>query len=540
MSGDVAGAGALGFPVPVPRRRAALFLAVLAAAQLAWGGLYVWRTSFVFEGERVFSLWDDAMISMTYARNLCEGHGLVWNAGGERVQGYTNLGPTLIMAALQTAPVARTHASLLVQLLALLLFASLPPLAWSAARDLFPESAAAPPLAAVSVAGSASLGIWSLQGSDVAFVAPWLLAGLALLAHGEATRGSWPRALLPWAALGPLLRPDAALCAGIVVAGALLLPGERVRSLVLGGLAIAGALAVYLAFGWLYYGDPLPNTWYLKATGVPRGEVLRTGWVVLSEWLPRLLPVLGLAAAGLALGPVRRSAWVGAALVATTLAWSVWIGGDWAPEWGNRFVAPMLPVLLALSAGGAACLVDRALARAGSRTRAFACAALALPLALLSSTAVALEEWYVPRQPTMYHAKLAGRYRLAVYLRAHTPPDTSVGVHWAGALVYFAQRPGVDVLGKSDRHIARLAVPHHFPGHSKWDWRYVVEEARPDVILRASRGLDKRDDFKRAYYAVVPPGGGMFYLRRDSVDKLHDPRARIRDLTQPLPWRKRS
>lgn len=41
---------------------------------------------------------DDAMISMTYARNLVRGCGLVWQCGGEKVEGYTNLGWVLYMA----------------------------------------------------------------------------------------------------------------------------------------------------------------------------------------------------------------------------------------------------------------------------------------------------------------------------------------------------------------------------------------------------------------------------------------------------------
>ncbi|MCF7847729.1 MAG: hypothetical protein K9M45_02675 [Kiritimatiellales bacterium] len=40
---------------------------------------------------------DDAFISFRYARNLCEGHGLVFNIG-ERVEGYTNFLWTLLMA----------------------------------------------------------------------------------------------------------------------------------------------------------------------------------------------------------------------------------------------------------------------------------------------------------------------------------------------------------------------------------------------------------------------------------------------------------
>ncbi|MDD9947529.1 MAG: hypothetical protein OXU20_41195 [Myxococcales bacterium] len=41
---------------------------------------------------------DDAYISLCYARNLVEGHGLVWNVG-ERVEGFSNLPWTLLFAA---------------------------------------------------------------------------------------------------------------------------------------------------------------------------------------------------------------------------------------------------------------------------------------------------------------------------------------------------------------------------------------------------------------------------------------------------------
>ena len=86
------------------RRQVALLFSILLPLLLVFGSLYIHRTSFVVNGQRVFSLWDDAMISMEYARNLSEGHGLVWNAGGERVWGFTNLGVTLTMALLHVLP----------------------------------------------------------------------------------------------------------------------------------------------------------------------------------------------------------------------------------------------------------------------------------------------------------------------------------------------------------------------------------------------------------------------------------------------------
>ena len=42
---------------------------------------FIARTAFTVGGSMYFTLFDDAMISMRYARNLAEGHGLLWNAG---------------------------------------------------------------------------------------------------------------------------------------------------------------------------------------------------------------------------------------------------------------------------------------------------------------------------------------------------------------------------------------------------------------------------------------------------------------------------
>jgi len=45
---------------------------------------------------------DDAFISFRYAQNLVDGNGLVFNPG-ERVEGYTNLSWTLLMAGVLAA-----------------------------------------------------------------------------------------------------------------------------------------------------------------------------------------------------------------------------------------------------------------------------------------------------------------------------------------------------------------------------------------------------------------------------------------------------
>ncbi len=50
---------------------------VLLVLFLIYAGVYIYRSSFVIEGERYFVLNDDAMVSMRYAHNLARGKGLV-------------------------------------------------------------------------------------------------------------------------------------------------------------------------------------------------------------------------------------------------------------------------------------------------------------------------------------------------------------------------------------------------------------------------------------------------------------------------------
>jgi hypothetical protein len=63
-----------------------------------------------------FTLFDDAMISMTYARTLIETGELVWFPGAERVQGFTNLLWTLYMSFLHSFGLNGTQVSLLISL----------------------------------------------------------------------------------------------------------------------------------------------------------------------------------------------------------------------------------------------------------------------------------------------------------------------------------------------------------------------------------------------------------------------------------------
>src|SRR5436190_21845758 len=97
------------------RRAIDRWSACLVIVFLIYAAAYIIRTSFLVGGTRYFTLVDDQMISMRYAENLASGAGLVWNAGGPRVEGYSNFLWLLYMALFHVVGVPRPWISACIQ-----------------------------------------------------------------------------------------------------------------------------------------------------------------------------------------------------------------------------------------------------------------------------------------------------------------------------------------------------------------------------------------------------------------------------------------
>jgi arabinofuranosyltransferase len=505
--------------VRVSRRLRCLLLVCCAA----WGLFYIERTSIILDGERTFLLWDDAMISMRYARNLANGDGLVWNPGGERVQGISNPGVTFVMAALHLLPLPVAKMALAFQLVSLALLGLCLWLSAALAEQLSGEPAVGL-AAALALALWAPFPVWALQGADTAAATACALTALVDVARAERAGTPWPVRAFVWLALGLVVRLDAAVGAAVIGSAALL--RRSARPAALAGLALGVAtLAGMLAFGELYYGDPLPNTYYLKATGTPRELMLRVGVVQTIQLLLGLSwPVAAAVLLGLAWGLWRGGAHRVVALFAgATLAYDLWVGGDWTTGLPSRFAIPAFPALFCLVLAG---LWQTKWLHDGRGTARWGVVALAgVAIGLLASSGQARSDWYGVGDETLFKSENRRLLRAGHYLRQHSAEGTSVALQWAGTTAYFAERPAVDVLGKSDRHIARLVVDRFAPGHSKWDWSYVIHALRPDVILDVSRGLAARSDFRKGYLLATTSVRGEplhFFVRRGAEGRIHD------------------
>jgi hypothetical protein len=254
------------------------WLAIILGASALLAANYIYRTSIVSDGSRVFLLWDDAMISMQYAKNLAEGNGLVWSAGDEAVQGITNLGVALIMAAIHALPLDNNTTSAVFQGLNLIALSGIILFSHQLASRGLRGARGLRLSAAVMVALCFPLQVMSLQGSDTGLIALWLLGCHLIYARSFDQKNDG----VPWLffgllAIGPILRMDSLIFALPLLLGTVRLPGAMLPRLVAGGALLFGVVAAILLFGLFYYGDPLPNTFYLKATGQPKDLMLKLG-----------------------------------------------------------------------------------------------------------------------------------------------------------------------------------------------------------------------------------------------------------------------
>ncbi|MCY3968400.1 MAG: hypothetical protein OXG74_00575 [Acidobacteria bacterium] len=264
---------------------------ILAASLLTLGALLIHAREYQF-------LTDDAYISFRYARNLADGHGLVFNPGFERVEGYTNLLWVLILAAGALAGIAPEAASIALGYgLTILLWLLVCRFAYSEARPRDPPWIWL--LAPVMLAATRSVAVWSTSGLETRLFEVLILGALLRLsveirgaAAAPATRASTTDAAggrvahRPWAsllfALATLTRPDGALIAGCSLSMAWIWLAFRrrrqqlypeclridLRRAAQDAFVYAVPVGASVGFRLAYYGEWLPNTYYAKVGGL--------------------------------------------------------------------------------------------------------------------------------------------------------------------------------------------------------------------------------------------------------------------------------
>ena len=513
-------------PAPRARRTASPALVAVLALLILWGGWFIYRTSFEVDGERYFVLFDDAMISMTYARNLVEGHGLRWAREGAPVEGFTTPLWTFLMVPINALPLPLRDRSLPVQALSLLLLALNLVVVKRLSERFFSAERGAWLPAVLLTAFYYPLDYWALMGMETGLQALLTTLGVLLTYEIVAGRGSRIPALSLVLAAAYLTRMDMALLL-VAVLGFLLVHGgfrreDRARWLVAAGVILAAVLG-YQLFRVLYFGAPLPNTYYLKLTGIPLEVRLLRGLATYADFFRRhslvILPVL-LGAAPL--WRKRREVQLPLVLFGLYSLYSIYVGGD---AWehvpalrANRFVAFVLPLLFLVVAGlldELRAAVSRASAARHSRgaqvVTLAATAFLLLAANGLGPGEGSRERWWdlaVAARPTLVPSHQIVLRELKK-LEGVLAPGSRVATFWAGVPAFFSDYRMVDMYGYSDAHVARLPSARvlgvndfmsYRPGHEKWDYGYVLRDKPPDAFLQVwNLGREAQKELMRSH-----------------------------------------
>ncbi|HUW20580.1 MAG TPA: hypothetical protein VMW16_14885 [Sedimentisphaerales bacterium] len=487
-----------------------IVVSVVAPLQAFYAAGFIARTSFVVEGKRYFCLFDDAMISMRYADNWARGHGLVWNPG-QLVEGYTTPLWTMIMGVCHLLRLSPSLTCLLVQVLGILILWSclVGTLCLARSCRLLPPFASC---AVVLVASFYNLIFFTLFGMETGLQTS--MVTFALAGAVESLRRKQGR-LTPmlWFAPAVLVRMDVLPIALFVFLFLCRSVRKSRLSVISGLLVVVGVVSMHSLWRHYYYGEWLPNTYYLKLSGWPLMERLsvgleQTAWTAATLGLPALL----------ALAALRRPKRWHLLLLGSFglgLAYQVYVGGDAWPL--SRFVLPVSVGLLVLAAQGTHQVLKLFLSR---KSRIGRKAALTLTT-LVCIAAINAIHWdhflLISRPQTTAGNRMNIRYKLAVDKIAK--PEAKVAVVWGGAFPYFSRRTCVDLLGKCDPHIARLpARPEvRLAGHNKYDLAYSLTSYRPDIIIHA---VDIENHvFSRDYRPVMVEIDGtkiVFCVRRDT------------------------
>lgn len=476
---------------------------------------------------------DDAFISFRYAQNLVAGHGLVYNVG-ERVEGYTNFLWTMLAAlviALDGDPVFWAYVAGVILALGILLLTY-----WIARQLLGPAWAL---VAALIVATSQNMLIHTARGAGLETGLFTLLAlGSSLLyVRWWSGQRSVTAILCGFGfALASLTRPEGALLMGLTILHLLLimphgLPGfNRAGSVITGAQPIeqhslwprikqkwsvvrgpiTSLLGVYLLimvpyFLWRmsYYGDWLPNTFYAKT-----GGGLQQAWRGL-EYTWQFMISMGGPFILIIFVPVvinwwtTVKSWRGYFLLLVS-AYSIYIiavGGDHFR--GARFFVPLIPWFAILMADGLAWIYRWCIQRA--MMRLLAPVILAIGLLVFSGYALtrSMHFDYILRGQD----ESVWMWReLGWWMHDHANPGESIAVTGAGAIAYYSEHTTIDLLGLTEKYIARVEVENMgsgAAGHEKHAPEYVLQVRRPTYIPRMWDGYFGGEQVLRGQYKLI-------------------------------------
>ncbi len=498
--------------------------------------VFIFNTSFKFEGIRYFTLSDDSMISMRYAKNLAQGNGLIWNPKGQRVEGYSNLLWILYMSVWHLLPIDISKTSFPIQVTGLLfLMANLciiRKITWDLSKSRYVTFSAI-----LLTATYLPIIFWALKGMETAVLSFIVLLSIYRILKSIETGEFYP-SLFYILGIGMLIRVDFAfLFVAISAFVVIFLEKNRKKNLTT-ALSVFAFIAVSeTLFRLYYYGEILPNTYYLKVSGTPFFFRFRKGLWTATEFIENMSPFLFILPFIYVFHKKDKKVLLLLYIFVSQLTYSIYVGGDAWEKWyhvANRFLCIVMPcffILFSLTLKYLFKLVKHflrtkvfkngrfTLLLEEAKNYLFIILILLLIFRLHGGIAAPLGSLLAASGIHVNDDKEMVKFGLK--LREITTEEAKIAVVWAGAIPYFSGRNCVDLLGYNDEVIAHQEVhlnswEDFYPGHNKYDYNYSIRILKPDIVAQLWGDEEKALECLREKYVSYYLGSKRIFFREDS------------------------
>ena len=409
---------------------------------------------------------DDAYISYRYAQNLSLGYGLVFNPG-ERVEGYSNLLFVLAAWLFLSAGVPPASLYLAITLLNLIFAIGLVLTFYKLAVTELDETKAS--LGALILSLSPVLWIWTSAGLEIPLVVLlqiliWISVNSLEIRGSRFYAGIWIAATL----LLCLTRADGFVFPAISLVFLGFKSQRRLFFIFLFVLLLI--VGILTAWRLLYYGQLLPNTYYVKVSG-PLEERFKIAAVLLA-YIAVNQGFLGYFSTIVhSIYTVFRESYRKRQPLRSKLGFETFASVLWIAYWfiigGGTYLERFLVILIPLSIFSMLRLIRHA---KSIETR------IVVAVFLLLQAGIILID---PRFD--YSVEKYDRWvNLGNYFK-DSYPGKVIAVDAVGKISFFSGLKTIDMLGLNDPHISKIDPKYFSPGHNKFDPDYILDQ-KPDLI----------------------------------------------------------
>jgi len=439
---------------------------------------------------------DDAYISYRYAQNFVDGHGLVFNPG-EKVEGYTNLLYTLIAAIFISINPNMVYIgcfsfNILAYIATLLLF-------YWYLRNITDENRAK--IGFLILCATPVMWAWHASGLEMSSV---LFVQLAIFIIADLIARKYSNRLFVLygclVAMVIFLRADGFVFA--FLSSMILFRRKNYRCFVLAVIIIVAFTLIYIAARYSYYGDILPNTYYVKVSGSPLQRLESAAYQLFGMFKKNafflyIIPIIfgafqvinKLRTTNLfSIEDIPLIPFISLAL----LAYWVYVGGD---VYYERFLL------------------------------------LLIPLSIIYIVSTLPPKWYLTimfcflilqfvsftfDQRFNYHINKYDRWVDLGKFLANKHPQNTLAIDAAGKVPFYSRLPTLDMYGLNNRYIGKKPATFFFVGHNKYDPDYIFEQ-QPDLIAAwGSKSLNLGCGITKDRY--VSNGYTLKYVVNSSVN----------------------